>query len=89
MKKIALSLILFGTVYLIYKIWAYSTGTIDQTTLVFGVLFAIYLIFSGLDKFFSWEQRHPKLYKYVCISFMIAMFTYLVLTIVEVYLLRG
>ena len=89
MKKLGLFLVLFGAVYLIYKIWAYSTGVISQTSLIFGVLLAIYLIFDGFDKIYSWEQTHPKLYKYVGISFLICMIIFFIVTLVEVYLSRG
>ena len=89
MKKLGLFLVLFGAVYLIYKIWAYSTGVISQTSLIFGVLLSIYLIFDGFDKIYSWEQTRPKLYKYVGISFLICMIIFFVVTLVEVYLSRG
>jgi uncharacterized membrane protein HdeD (DUF308 family) len=89
MKKLGLFLVLFGAVYLIYKIWAYSTGVISQTSLIFGVLLSIYLIFSGLDKIYSWEQTRPKLYKYAVIIFGTLTVIFFIVALVHAYLSRG
>ena len=89
MKKLGIFLALFGAAYLIYKIWAYYAGITSLTSLTFGVLLAIYLIFDGLDKILSWEQTHPKLYRYVGISFLICMIIFFIVVIVQAYLSRG
>ena len=89
MKKLGLFLVLLGAVYLIYNFFAYFSGVRNLTSLGFGVLLSIYLIFSGLDKIYSWEQTRPKLYKYAVIIFGTLTVIFFIVALVHAYLSRG
>lgn len=82
MKKFALFLALFGAAYLIYNFFAYFSGVRNLTSLIFGVLVAIYLIIAGLDFIFSWQQKHPKIYKYGTFAYCGVVIILFIITLV-------
>ncbi|MBR3029267.1 MAG: hypothetical protein IKH58_14130 [Bacteroidales bacterium] len=89
MKKYAIFMVLLGATYFIYNFYAYFSGVRSLMTMFLGLLLAISLILSGLNRIFNLEQTHPKLIKYFGITFMIFAFIFFIATIVEVYMSRG
>ena len=89
MKKFAIFMVLLGATYFIYNFYAYFSGVRSLMTMFLGLLLAISLILSGLNRIFNLEQTHPKLIKYFGITFMIFAFIFFIATIVEVYMSRG
>ncbi|MBR5068721.1 MAG: hypothetical protein IKX25_04915 [Bacteroidales bacterium] len=89
MKKFSLFSALLGAAYFIYSIYAYFSGERSLLYLIFSLLLAFSLIFTGIDKIFSLQQTHPLLYKFVGISFMIITVIYFIVALVVLYMERG
>lgn len=81
-------MVLLGATYFIYNFFAYFSGVRSFISMIFGLLLAFYLIFSGLDKIFLLEQTRPRLYKYVCIAYMIITVIFFIVSIVVLYISR-
>ena len=88
MKKFALFLTLFGVASFIYNFCAYFSGLRSIIHLIFSLLLSFYFIFTGLDGIFSWQQTRPRLYKYVCIAYMIITVIFFIVSIVVLYMSR-
>ena len=89
MKKFGLFSALLGASYFIFKIWDYTSGNIGMMSFLFGLIVALYFIFTGFDDIFGWKKTRPKLYKYGTIFFSALLFIFLIVFIVQAYLTRG
>ncbi len=89
MNKYGLFSALLGASYLIFKIWDYTSGNIGLMSFLFGLIVALYFIFTGFDDIFEWKKTRHKLYQYGTIFFSALLFTFVIAFIVQAFLTRG